>query len=324
MKSESLNILRAVSILCILIGHGCLQIGYEPVGRFCGYLFVQIFFLLSAYLLGIKYGSMPIGLSFLVKRWKRLSVVYYPFLIIVICSIMLLGGNVTWKNIFTHFTYTNYFLQDTLLGVPFGHLWYISMMMLCYVSLLVLRQKKEFLFHGWGVLGLLVVTFFVCNLCLKHHIPSRIPIVVTSYLIVFKRAKDICSWFSKLKNVQVYIYTFTLLCNVTCLGLFLYWNLNDKLLIRDIIVLTTACSWLLFFMTALRDMKCGKVLAFISTISFELYLVHHPFILGDMSWLNNDMLTGNIWINGFLAIIVIFTGAFILNKIGKFTAKAIG
>ena len=77
-------------------------------------------------------------------------------------------------------------------------------------------------------------------------------------------------------------------------------------------------------MTALRDMKCGKVLAFISTISFELYLVHHPFILGDMSWLNNDMLTGNIWINGFLAIIVIFTGAFILNKIGKFTAKAIG
>ena len=160
MKSESLNILRAVSILCILIGHGCLQVGYEPVGRFCGYLFVQIFFLLSAYLLGIKYGSMPIGLSFLVKRWKRLSVVYYPFLIIVICSIMLLGGNVTWKNIFTHFTYTNYFLQDTLLGVPFGHLWYISMMMLCYVSLLVLRKKTDSSIPWlWGI-GLIGGDFF--------------------------------------------------------------------------------------------------------------------------------------------------------------------
>lgn len=324
MKSESLNILRAVSILGVLIGHGCLQIGYEPVGRFCGYIFVQIFFLLSAYLLGIKYVNTSIGISFLVKRWKRLSVVYYPFLIIVICSILLLGGNVTWKNVFTHFTYTNYFLQDTLLGVPFGHLWYISMMMLCYVSLLVLQKKTEPLFRGCGVLVLLVVTFFVCILCLKHHIPSRIPIVVTSYLIVFKRAKDICSWFSKLKNIPVYIYTFMLLCNITCFGLFLYWNLNDKLLIRDIIVLITACSWLLFFMTALRDIKCGKVLGFISTISFELYLVHHPFVLGDLSWLNVGKLTGNILINSFLAIIVIFVGAFILNKIGKFTAKAIG
>ena len=122
----------------------------------------------------------------------------------------------------------------------------------------------------------------------------------------------------------MYIYTFTLLCNVICLGLFLYWNLNDKLLIRDIIVLITACSWLLFFMTALRDMKCGKVLGFISAISFELYLVHHPFVLGDLSWLNVGTLTGNILINSFLAIIVIFVGAFILNKIGKFTAKAIG
>lgn len=322
MKSDSLNILRAVSIVGIIIGHGCLQMGYEPVGRFCGYLFVQIFFLLSAYLLGIKYGNSPIEIIFLVKRWKRLSVVYYPFLIIVICSILLLGGNVTWKNVLTHFTYTNYFLQDTLLGVPFGHLWYISMMMLCYVSLLVLRKKTDPLFCGWWLLVLLMVTSFVSILCLKHHIPSRIPIVVTSYLIVFKRAKDICSRINKLMNVPIYI--FTILCNVSCISLFLYWNLNDKLLVRDIIVLITACSWLLFFMTVLRDMKCGKVLGFISTISFELYLVHHPFVLGDWSWLNIGTLTGNIWINAFLAIIVMFVMAFILYKVGKLIAKAIG
>jgi peptidoglycan/LPS O-acetylase OafA/YrhL len=93
---------------------------------------------------------------------------------------------------------------------------------------------------------------------------------------------------------------------------------------RDIIVLITACSWLLFFMTVLRDMKCGKVLGFISTISFELYLVHHPFVLGDLSWLNSGTLTENIWINGFLAVIVVFVAAFILNKVGKLTAKTIG
>ena len=324
MKSDTLNILRAVSIVGIIIGHGCLQMGYEPVGRFCGYLFVQIFFLLSAYLLGMKYGSAPTEFRFLVKRWKRLSVVYYPFLIIVVCSILLLGGSVTWKNILTHITYTNYFLQDTMYGVPFGHLWYISMMMLCYVSLLAIRKKIFFLFHGWWLLVLSLVTLGMCMICLKNHIPSRIPIVVASYLIVFKRARDICSWFNRLRNRPMYIYTFAILCNIICLGLFLFWNLNDRLLIRDTVVLITAGSWLLFFMTALSDAKCGKVLGFISTISFELYLVHHPFVLGDLSWLSIDILTGNIWINGSLALIVVFVAAFTLNKVGKFTAKVIG
>lgn len=324
MKSDSLNILRAVSIVGIIIGHGCLQMGYEPVGRFCGYLFVQIFFLLSAYLLGMKYGSTPIEFRFLVKRWKRLSVVYYPFLIIVVCSILLLGGSVTWKNILTHITYTNYFLQDTMYGVPFGHLWYISMMMLCYVSLLAIRKKTFFLFYGWWLLVLLVVTLGVCIVCIENHIPSRIPIVVASYLVVFKRAKDICSWFNMLRNRPMYIYTFAILCNIICLGLFLFWNLNDRLLIRDTVVLITAGSWLLFFLTALSDAKCGKVFGFISTISFELYLIHHPFVLGDLSWLNIGTLTGNILINSFLAIIVVFVAAFTLNKVGKFTAKVIG
>ena len=218
MKSDTLNILRAVSIVGIIIGHGCLQMGYEPVGRFCGYLFVQIFFLLSAYLLGMKYGSAPTEFRFLVKRWKRLSVVYYPFLIIVVCSILLLGGSVTWKNILTHITYTNYFLQDTMYGVPFGHLWYISMMMLCYVSLLAIRKKIFFLFHGWWLLVLSLVTLGMCMICLKNHIPSRIPIVVASYLIVFKRARDICSWFNRLRNRPMYIYTFAILCNIICLA----------------------------------------------------------------------------------------------------------
>lgn len=322
MKSDSLNILRAVSIVGIIIGHGCLQMNYEPFGRFCGYLFVQIFFLLSAYLLGMKYGNTTIGMAFLQKRWKRLSAVYYPLLIIVIAALLFLGENVTLKNVVTHFTYTNYFLQDTLLGVPFGHLWYISMMMLCYVVLLFIRPGMERLFRG-GYLGVFaLVVLGVSLLCVKVHIPCRIPIVLATYMVVFKRAHDICLCMDKLNNVS--ISAMWILCNVICLGLFLFWNLNEKLLARDIIVFITSCSWLLFFMKVMNGVKCGKILGFISCISFELYLVHHPFVLGEWSWLNQGLLTGNIWINAFLALLVITIGAIVLNKIGKFTAKAIG
>ena len=324
MRSDSLNMLRVVSIMGIIVGHGCLQMGYEPIGRFCGYLFVQIFFLLSAYLLGIKYGNTSIGFSFLVKRWKRLSVVYYPFLIITICLILYLGCDVTWKNVFTHFTYTNYFMQDVMCGVAWGHLWYISMMMFCYVSLLVLRRKIDSIFYSWQLFVLAIVMLGMCVVCLRYKIPCRIPLVLVSYLIVFKRAKDISSWFSKLKNTHIVIYAFFILCNSVCLCLFFSWNLNDKLLARDIIVLITACSWLLFFMIVLSDVKCGKMIGFLSSISFELYLVHHPFVFGELSWMRCGILTGNIWINSFLTIIVVFFSAFILHKIGRITAKVIG
>jgi membrane-bound acyltransferase YfiQ involved in biofilm formation len=77
-------------------------------------------------------------------------------------------------------------------------------------------------------------------------------------------------------------------------------------------------------MTAMSNVKCGKVLGFISTISFEIYLIHHPFVFGELSWLNINVLTGNIWINGLLAMIVIVFSALVLNNVGKLAAKAIG
>lgn len=200
MKFDNLDILRAISIVCIIFGHGCLQLNYEPLGRFCGYLFVQIFFLVSAFLLGLKYGESPLNMKFLVKRWKRLSVVYYPFLFISMAIVMLIGGTITIKNVFTHFLYVNYFVQDSMCDIAFGHLWYISMMMLCYVMLVVLcglpqsspvGRIVDSCTKGKGLVMLCAITLVVCALCLRIHVPCRIPIVLASYFVLFKRANDV-------------------------------------------------------------------------------------------------------------------------------------
>ena len=76
-------------------------------------------------------------------------------------------------------------------------------------------------------------------------------------------------------------------------------------------------------MKVLNGVKCGKIFEFISCISFELYLVHPPFIIGKWSLLNQGVLTENICINAFLALLVMTIGAIILNKIGNIIAKAI-
>lgn len=325
MKFQNLNILRAVSIVCIIIGHVCLQMSYEPLGRFCGYLFVQIFFLVSAFLLGLKYGDLPLDMGFLIKRWKRLSVVYYPFLMVSMGVMMLIGETVTVRNVVTHFLYINYFVQDSMCGVTFGHLWYISMMMLCYVFVTVVCSLSKTSFtgriidrctHGVGLAITGAITLAVCFVCMKIHVPCRIPIVLASYFVLFKRAKDVYTRMEKWEGKNI-INVLFVISNAVCLILFLYWNLNDRMLPRDMIVLITACCWLLFFMISLKDVSCGKAIGFISAISFELYLVHHPFILGDLSWISYKFPFGNIWLNGASALFVIMILAYCLNKLGQ-------
>ena len=57
MRHNGLDILRAIAIVGIVVCHICLQLGYEPMGRVTGFLFVQIFLFMSAYLFGLKGGG---------------------------------------------------------------------------------------------------------------------------------------------------------------------------------------------------------------------------------------------------------------------------
>ena len=56
MRHNGLVILRAIAIVGIVVCHICLQLGNEPMGRVTGFLFVQIFLFMSAYLFGINGG----------------------------------------------------------------------------------------------------------------------------------------------------------------------------------------------------------------------------------------------------------------------------
>lgn len=152
-----------MSIVLICMAHVCLQLDYEGLGRYLGYMFVDVFFLLSAFLLGLKYGSQPVGLPFLKRRYLRLSVIYYPFLLIAVMTLFCLGYHVELKSILLHLTYTNYLVNNHLFGISFGHLWYLSMQMVCYVMISLLCGKYLYAFSKWIVskkLYVLVLTLF--------------------------------------------------------------------------------------------------------------------------------------------------------------------
>lgn len=63
MRHNGLDTLRAIAIVGIVVCHICLQLGYEPMGRVTGFLFVQIFLFMSAYLFGLNGGGGAIKRS---------------------------------------------------------------------------------------------------------------------------------------------------------------------------------------------------------------------------------------------------------------------
>ena len=325
MKLENLNILRAVAIVFIIIGHCCLQLGCEPVGRFCGYLFVQIFFLMSALLLGMKYGRIPTTKFFLFKRWKKISIVYYVFLVLSIAILYSINEHFSIFSVIAHFSYVNYFIQSKLCGASFGHLWYISMIMGCYLMITVLCSPFFFyrIFNSRnGLLGTFLVTFVAAIVFRAFSVPSRIAVVLVSYLVVFVKANELFEYMNDCKkNGNIVISILFFLSNLILFSLFFHFNLNDKLILRDFLVLAVSFTWLFFFMIVLRNVKCGKILTYISNISFELYLVHHPLIMGKFSWLNSTILTKNIYINTILVIGVIVLLSVVLNYLSKFISR---
>ena len=281
---EGLNWLRTFAIISIIIAHILLRLGIEETGRYFAYVFVDVFFLLSALLLGLKYGTSKLGKKFFLKRYARLSCTYYPFLVISIIVLLCLGEKVTILNIVSHFTYTNYIIQNQILGVSFGHLWFMSLIMMCYILVTVLSKWKctKQIFNMPVLLGTILLCVICETICESKHIPGRIILVLSFFSYVFFNANKIFQWINRTNN-NVNVIVALALNGVTCI-LFNIDAIGDSnRVIRDWIVLAAALSWFPLFCKIPVDKRKSRIIDYISTISFEMYLVHHPCVLGKYS-----------------------------------------
>jgi peptidoglycan/LPS O-acetylase OafA/YrhL len=111
-RNFGLDIIRAISILFVLIAHRFAL----PVEM--GVLGVQIFFVLSGFLIGQillrdfkEHGSVPTVIKFWKRRWFRTLPMYY---LVLIFKIVIYGNPFGWKMI-VYFL----FLQANILGISF-------------------------------------------------------------------------------------------------------------------------------------------------------------------------------------------------------------
>lgn len=142
-RITALDYIRSISILGILFCHSCFMWqDLDWLGRYLGQMFNFIFLILSAFLMGFKwekdnYHALP--LSYVTKRIKRLSSTYYPYLLIMFVIVAIKGGIfIPWHKIAAHILFMQWF--DSL--EPYGHLWYLTMIVICYVLCWVISKDN--------------------------------------------------------------------------------------------------------------------------------------------------------------------------------------
>ncbi|MBA2746117.1 MAG: acyltransferase [Flavisolibacter sp.] len=307
-----LDLMRATAILMVLSAH-CIWIFPGESGTFSqilalsGFLGVEIFFVLSGFLIGrilfrlftkeeFKLVSV---ISFLKRRWYRTLPNYFLILLVNIAIAYMIGYGI--ENLWRYF----FFIQNFGTPMPafFPESWSLSVEEYAYVFLPFIllavalsRTNRSTIF--------LVITLLLIVLCIGAKILYHVQTKNTSLeqwnvalkAVVIFRLDSIFigvlfSWiFSMYHQIWVRTKYFWLaggifmMCFFTAGVGFLRLTLDNYPIFWNVIYLPAASLAIAFFLPFLSEWKTEKPfirrpITFISLISYSIYLLHYSVIL---------------------------------------------
>jgi peptidoglycan/LPS O-acetylase OafA/YrhL len=265
-KSSSLQLKGFASIMIVV--HHFLHLTIDKpnlityfISAHFGYIFVSLFFLLSAY--GITETETVRATSFKVFLKKRVFKIYKPFVIVNLLTLMLYSVTGYQK-----YTFIQTFL--CLFGVslidPF--LWYIVMLILLYILFWVSFQVRSNSTKLVLLSTLCLVTMFASALIFKF--PSNIYVSILSFPVGMA-----CSLFKREINFFISGSRFYVLYALYTIAMILIFYLLHRLgfqLIKTIIMSMIPIPF--YLKIASSNLLETKLLSFLGAISFEIYLVH--------------------------------------------------
>lgn len=275
-KKHSIEILRALCAVEVFFLHYCAShIGPETVAWFCGA--VPAFLLMSAYLYGIREPQPVYGVRFFCRRWLTLGATYYPFLLCVFVVSLVSGqypiGELLRGLVTDVFFLVGFNSSKTLPGC--GHLWFMTILMLCYLALVVVGNSgrvRRVLRSGWGVGGAFVALLLIGFTYRGGGIPVRL----FAYVVLFFNADRLHNLVSTRRRTLLTVGV-ALVCYALVVMQMAEW-------FRYAAYLQHMATCLIGVVTIalaeryLAHVRLGRCITFLSDISMEIYLVHHLFV----------------------------------------------
>lgn len=337
-----LDLMRATAILMVLFGH-CVWIIPESNTFFyqllqlSGFLGVEIFFVLSGFLIGkilfqlyLKEDfSIQIVFLFLKRRWFRTLPNYYLILVVNIVVAYVIGNDISysWQYFF--------FAQNAITPMPafFTESWSLSVEEFAYLVLplflllagSIIKPKYKSRFFLFAVLTLILIFFgnkiayqnTTANTTLEQWNESLKAVVLYRLDSIFIGV--LCSWiyFNFTKSwhkyrficfiIGIVLFSFQFVA-IGHFGLFIethpvFWNV----LYLPLASFMVACFLPFFSEWKEEQSFLGNPIVFISIISYSIYLLHYGVVLQLLKFTIDYNPQNALELYGFLSAYLILT-----------------
>gem|GEM_PF-7124162 len=256
------------------------------LGHYLGGTGNIIFFLLSALLYGNKYNSAAIrNVSFESSRFIKGRIIkigssLYPFLIIVISLFIFFDVKFSWINVGLNFAFLGF--CGKLPGL--GHLWFITVIMLCYTEMVIfIKLKPKIHFFSWIFL---LTMIFLMSLSALFQNPIGVFIHMGFFGFLFlnanrfyEKVQNIIWWQAMLIVVFIVSYIYAIMN-----------GLSEKNHVCYLLLTEFSGFLILALLIRYLPKNLNKRVEFLSDISLEIYLIHHFILAGPIisivSWTN--------------------------------------
>lgn len=311
-KQESVfvSVSRVLAMLMIVACHVL-----QAYGNDWAYVFnvgVQMFFLLSGFLYGRRDDINC--KNFLVSRLKK---VYFPYLIYfaitALCLTFFSKVQISWNQIVVYILNLQGFVGKPIDGL--NHLWFLSVLMLCYILTPVIKKllRKKF----WvTVSGLLIIAIVEYSLLQKKYAMFTWVALYLLGIIMGEKEIKYAKWVGLL-SVCASVLIISSLPGVGSLSQSGYFHIGVWF---HVSLSLSILAMFYFALTKLLADECKvpRIFGWLDKYSYEIYLVHHLFILGPCSML---FVFDNKLISIILVIVCAMVSAVLLKLLSKILIK---
>ena len=277
--------LRATSVILILLCHYCAQCDISIVAMLSQVfnIGVQLFFILSGFLVGYKGIPKPYG-TWYVKRIKRIFFPYWTFLVVLAIVYVIKG-----LKIFTlDWCLLVFGMQGSNVGVwGAEQTWFISVLLVCYllspailhtVRILGSSKKHAMVFLATAGVSVLPVLYSLCKEPWVYTLLTPISFYALSCAFgMVYNAKRSISAASIIGDILIIIAAFGFRFATKVFY-------DDTIFYNRVVVPYThmfaACAIFALYDAAFRKRRVPAAVKFLADISFEIYLYHYMFTVG--------------------------------------------
>lgn len=265
---------------------------------------VQVFFVISGFLYGNKDIYDP--LDFLVKRFKKLLIPYWLFLLIAI----VLYAAFSRENLHASEVLKSIVCADTIKGL--GHLWFVGYILFCYIltpylQRIRIRLEKLTFWKAFIIIALLLLMVQILGIAFESYFqPDRVSCYIIGYympILIRKANKSIkAALLGMLVLVAIVMNTARIYLKYYAIGVVPEVLVNGLVRYAHL-ALGVALFAILF--RALRNVKYNVFLKWSDAYSYPIYLVHQFFIISPFTLMAVTQIKSLNWAIVLVATIVL-------------------